>query len=134
MLSGEATNTNFIFFCLTRPGLEPTIYRTWGEHANTVKRKIYMYRLYSYLLLITIFYHSRYYNSLWNYTYYCLYMYLYRHVINYTRAFKYNWVIIVNTKWVICHYIIMHSLSRVVVPAKLHTPLSMLILQDFCKI
>ena len=27
----------------------------------------------------------------------------------------------------------MHSLSRVVVPAKLHTPLSMLILQDFVK-
>jgi hypothetical protein len=27
-----------------------------------------------------------------------------------------------------------HSLSRVVVPATLHTPLSTLILQDFCKI
>ena len=34
MLSGEATNTNFIVFGLTRPGLELTIYRTWGEHAN----------------------------------------------------------------------------------------------------
>ena len=34
MLSGEATNTNFIDFCLTRPGFEPTIYRTQGEHAN----------------------------------------------------------------------------------------------------
>ena len=29
MLSGEATNNNFIAF-----GLEPTIYRTQGEHAN----------------------------------------------------------------------------------------------------
>ena len=34
VLSGEATNTNFIVFGLTRPGLEPTIYRTRGEHAN----------------------------------------------------------------------------------------------------
>ena len=34
MLSGEATNTNFIVFGLTRLGLEPTIYRTRGEHAN----------------------------------------------------------------------------------------------------
>jgi hypothetical protein len=34
MLSGEATNTNFIVFGLTRSGLEPTIYRTRGEHAN----------------------------------------------------------------------------------------------------
>jgi hypothetical protein len=34
MLSGEATNTNFIVFGLTRPGLEPMIYRTQGEHAN----------------------------------------------------------------------------------------------------
>jgi hypothetical protein len=34
MLSGEATNTNFIVFGLTEPGLKPTIYRTQGEHAN----------------------------------------------------------------------------------------------------
>ena len=34
MLSGKAKNTNFIIFDLTRPGLEPTIYRTRGEHAN----------------------------------------------------------------------------------------------------
>ena len=33
MLSGEATNTNFIVFGLTRPGLEPMIYRTREEHA-----------------------------------------------------------------------------------------------------
>jgi hypothetical protein len=32
---GEATNTNFIVFVLTRSRLEPTIYRTRGEHANT---------------------------------------------------------------------------------------------------
>ena len=30
----EATNTNFIVFGLIRPGLEPTIYHTRGEHAN----------------------------------------------------------------------------------------------------
>ena len=34
MLSGEATNTNFMVFGLTRLGLGPTIYRTRDEHAN----------------------------------------------------------------------------------------------------
>jgi hypothetical protein len=34
LLSGEATNTNFIVFDLTQPGLEPIIYSTLGEHAN----------------------------------------------------------------------------------------------------
>jgi hypothetical protein len=34
LLSGEATNTNFIVFGLTRSGLEPMIYRTLGEHTN----------------------------------------------------------------------------------------------------
>jgi hypothetical protein len=34
VLSGEATNTKLIVFGLIRPGFEPTIYRTWGEHAN----------------------------------------------------------------------------------------------------
>jgi hypothetical protein len=36
VLSGEAKNTNFIVFGLTRSGfeLEPTTYRTRGKHAN----------------------------------------------------------------------------------------------------
>ena len=34
MISGEAINTNFIVFGLTRPDVELTIYRTRGEHAN----------------------------------------------------------------------------------------------------
>ena len=34
VLRVEATNTNFIVFGLTRLGLEPTIYRTRGEHAG----------------------------------------------------------------------------------------------------
>ena len=34
MLSGEATNTNFIVFGLTRSVLEPTIYHTRDEHDN----------------------------------------------------------------------------------------------------
>jgi hypothetical protein len=34
MLGGEATNTNFIVFGLTRLGLEPTIYHTRGKHTN----------------------------------------------------------------------------------------------------
>jgi hypothetical protein len=32
--SGEATNTNFIVFGLTRSWLETTIYRTRSEHTN----------------------------------------------------------------------------------------------------
>ena len=34
VLSGKATNINCMIFGLTRSGLEPTIYRTRGEHAN----------------------------------------------------------------------------------------------------
>ena len=34
MLSRKAINTNFIAFGWTRQGLEPTIYHTWGIHAN----------------------------------------------------------------------------------------------------
>jgi hypothetical protein len=34
VFSKEATNTNFIVFGLTRPGLEPNIYHTRGENAN----------------------------------------------------------------------------------------------------
>jgi hypothetical protein len=34
VLSGESTNTNVIVFGLTRPGLEPKIYHTRGEHSN----------------------------------------------------------------------------------------------------
>ena len=34
MQSGEATITNFIVFDLTQSGLESTIYRTRGDHAN----------------------------------------------------------------------------------------------------
>ena len=34
MLSGEATHTNYIVFSLTQSGIEPTIYRTRGDHAS----------------------------------------------------------------------------------------------------
>ena len=34
VLSGEATNINFIVNGLTRPGLEPTVYHTRGEHTD----------------------------------------------------------------------------------------------------
>jgi hypothetical protein len=34
MLSGEATNTNFIDFGLTRSVIEPTMYHTRGDHAK----------------------------------------------------------------------------------------------------
>ena len=34
MLRGEATNTNFIIFGLTRSENEPTFYSTGDEHAN----------------------------------------------------------------------------------------------------
>jgi hypothetical protein len=45
MLSGEATNTNFIVFGLTRPGLKPTIYRTLGKHANHYTTDVVSYSL-----------------------------------------------------------------------------------------
>ena len=35
VISGEATITYFIVFGLTRPGLEPTIYSTWGGTLTT---------------------------------------------------------------------------------------------------
>jgi len=43
VLGGEATHTNFIVYGLTRPGLEPTIYRTRGEHvySYTTDAKLY---------------------------------------------------------------------------------------------
>jgi hypothetical protein len=34
MLSGEATNTNFMVFGLTRSGLESTSYPTQGKNTN----------------------------------------------------------------------------------------------------
>jgi hypothetical protein len=36
VLTGEATNTNFIVFGLTRSGLEPMIYGTRAEHAHYI--------------------------------------------------------------------------------------------------
>jgi hypothetical protein len=43
--SGETTNSNFIVFGLTRPGLEPTIYRTRGEQANHYATDAVVYHL-----------------------------------------------------------------------------------------
>jgi hypothetical protein len=43
VFGGEATNTNFIVFDLTRPQLEPKIYRTRGEHANHYVTDAVMY-------------------------------------------------------------------------------------------
>ena len=34
MLRGEATNSNFVVFGLTRSGIEPTIYHTRDKHVN----------------------------------------------------------------------------------------------------
>ena len=34
LLNAACLAENFIVFGMTRPGLEPTIYRTRGEHAN----------------------------------------------------------------------------------------------------
>ena len=47
MLSGEATHTKLIVFVLTQPGLEHTIYRTRGEHANhyATDRNIILYNI-----------------------------------------------------------------------------------------
>jgi hypothetical protein len=34
LISGQEANTNFVVFGLTRPRLEPMIYRKRGEHVN----------------------------------------------------------------------------------------------------
>jgi hypothetical protein len=44
VLSGEAANTNFIVFGLTRTRLEPTIYRTRGKHTVVIVHKLYCNR------------------------------------------------------------------------------------------
>ena len=45
VLSGKATNTNFVVFGVNRPGLEPTIYRTLGQHANHYATDVVNYLL-----------------------------------------------------------------------------------------
>ena len=45
MLSGKATNTDFIVVGLTRPGLKSTIYDTLGEHANHYATDAVKYQL-----------------------------------------------------------------------------------------
>ena len=59
MLSKETSNTNSIVFDLTRPGLEPMIYRTRGEHANHYTTDFgysifYMDQLISFYSLISV--------------------------------------------------------------------------------
>jgi hypothetical protein len=49
VLSGEATNTNFILFDLTRSRLEPTIYCTRGEHAHQYTIDAYISAAHCYL-------------------------------------------------------------------------------------
>ena len=51
ILSGEATNINFIVIGLTRSGLEPTIYHIWGRHANHYTTDAYHLRIISQLKL-----------------------------------------------------------------------------------
>jgi hypothetical protein len=51
IISGEATNTNFIVFGLTQLGLEPTIYRTRSEHANHYPTDVVHFSLYKIVLL-----------------------------------------------------------------------------------
>ena len=46
-LAEEATNTNFAVFDLTQPGLELTIYRTPGEHANHYATDVVIYNKYN---------------------------------------------------------------------------------------
>ena len=52
VLSGEATNTNFIVFCLTRPQFVPTIYRTRGEHANNYATDVVPYSYFLFIIFL----------------------------------------------------------------------------------
>ena len=57
-VSGEATNTNCIVFGLTRPGLEPTIYQTRGEHANhSITDAVLVYEEYSIVCMVYLYRH-----------------------------------------------------------------------------
>jgi hypothetical protein len=47
MLSGEATNTNFIVFGLIRPGLEPTIYCSKDGYVNHYPTDAALYIMYN---------------------------------------------------------------------------------------
>jgi hypothetical protein len=55
VLSGEATNTNLIFFCLTRPQFVPTIYRTRGEHANHYATDAVPYFYFIFIIFLMVF-------------------------------------------------------------------------------
>ena len=65
VLSGEATNTNFIVIGLTRSGLEPMIYHTRGEHANhyyeTLIENAFLYSMLSLgaFVLLLIYLHPK---------------------------------------------------------------------------
>ena len=51
-VSGEATNTNVIFFCLTRPQFVPTIYHTRGEHANHYATDVVPYFYFLFIIFL----------------------------------------------------------------------------------
>jgi hypothetical protein len=44
MLKGEAAHTNIIVFSLNRPGIEPTIYPTRGEHVDLYTAEVVNYK------------------------------------------------------------------------------------------
>jgi hypothetical protein len=50
VLRGEVTNTNVIIFGLTRRGLEPTIYRTPGEHTSHYTTDAGFYYIFLYVI------------------------------------------------------------------------------------
>jgi hypothetical protein len=51
VLSGEAINTIFLVFGLTRPELEITIYCTRGEHSNHYATDAVVYGIDSFLMM-----------------------------------------------------------------------------------
>jgi hypothetical protein len=55
MLSGEATNTNFLVFGMTRPGLKSTIYHTRGKHANHYATDAVDYKTYCVIKFLSLF-------------------------------------------------------------------------------
>jgi hypothetical protein len=51
VFSGEATDTNFIVFGLTRSGQKPKICRTGGEHANHAVLSDFQFRRSMYIVI-----------------------------------------------------------------------------------
>jgi hypothetical protein len=88
LFQGEAANTNFLVFGLTRPGLEPTIYHTRGDHANHYTTDVVVFNIY----LLS--------NCLWCSLFVVVFFYMYRYLLLF--FYMYHYLLLFFTCIVIC--------------------------------